>query len=368
MHLPVSSAEVEAALTEAARLLPDTERARHAISLLDGDGDEDFASWCARGMARLLGDAGIVILEPWVLAPLAGDALARLVEDATPIRKALQRAGHELEAAGLPAPLAVKDVYAPLFVRREITGPRERATLAEDGRVRLGRDGPVVDPVEVAKRLRERPDLGSGDVVGRVFVQNRLLPVLAYVGGPTELAYLAQIRAAHEAVGARFPLAVPRPEAAWVDARTEKAVAAFGLTVGEVLASPDRPPPVDERGPGIEAALDAWRTRVIEPPEDLTGEMSRGAESTAALRRAVRRLETAFERASKDVRAARARDAGVGADRWARVREALMPRGRPQERGLSALSVVARHGTEAFREGLRVLDPLAPGYHILHVS
>jgi len=347
--VPVDEVAAKALLAEAGALLPDTDRAREALSLAGGAPvGGDLATWCARSFAALLGDAGIVVLEPQLLLPYAGEVFADLSAEAAPITTALRQGGAALRAAGLAPPLDPPDDYVPLFLRREVGAPRERAPR---------------EP-RLASRLRAEPALAGGDVVGRVFVQNRLLPVLAALGGPTELAYLVQVRAAHEAVGRPFPLAVPRPEATWVDAKTERTASAFGTTVAHLLAEgvPEaRPASATELGD----ALEAWRRRLLEAPRALA---DAGGEVTAALARARGRLEDAWRKAARDLEAAAARDAGVGARRWARLRNVLRPRGRPQERALSAVSLVARLGPEALREGLDGLDPLEPGHHLLRVG
>lgn len=364
MHHPLEAEEVAALSAEVAGILPDTDRARDALAGLDVKDGDDLATWCARAFTALFGDAGLVVLDPLLLLPHAGDALAALLEQAPALAAALGDAGRALGAAGLPAPLEIPPGYVPLFVRDEPDGPRRRVVREHAGRARIeGHDEPV-DVATLAARLRANPVLGSGDVAGRVFVQHRLLPVFAGLGGPTELAYHAQVRAAHAAVGLPYPLALPRPEATWVDARAVRTAHAFGTSIEDLLADgmPGSPP---ETALPLDPDLAAWRARVLDVP---TGLAARSGEVAGAVERGAKRLGDALARVEKDVRAAAARDAGVGADRWTRLENLLRPRGRPQERGLSALSVVARYGVEAFRAGLAGLDPLAPGHHVLRVG
>lgn len=363
VHIPLDGVEVEALRREVAELLPDTDRSRETLALLEPEAGDDLATWCGRVFARILGDVGLVVLEPQHLLPFAGDALAELALESDAIAEALRVAGRALAAARLPVPLEIPDGYMPLFVRSDETGARRRVRRAADG-VRVEGADEVVPLGAFAESLRDSPRLGSGDVVGRVFEQHRLLPVFANIGGPSELAYHAQIRAAHAAVGLRYPLALPRPEATWVDGKSERIAEAFGTSIANLLADG-----VSDKAPSppssVEETLGPWRAQILETPPGLA---EASTEVARALERAHKRLRDAFDRVEKDVRGAAARDAGVGADRWTRLAGTLRPRGRPQERGLSALSVVARHGLEAFRAGLAGLAPLAPGHHVLHVG
>jgi bacillithiol biosynthesis cysteine-adding enzyme BshC len=364
MHLPIDAAEVETFRAEVASLLPDTDRAREALALLDVVEGDDLATWCVRAFTGILGDAGLVVVEPPQLLPYAGDAFAGLLERATPIADALRLAGRALTAAKLPAPLDPPAGYVPLFVRDEAVGVRRRVRLDPHGRVRVDGTDETYDVGAFAARLRAHPELGSGDVVGRVFLQDRLLPVFAAFGGPTELAYHAQVRAAHAAVGLRYPLALPRPEATWVDVRSERTAEAFGSTVADLLAAGVARPPAPTDAP-IDDDVEQWRERVLAVPASLG---ARGGEVERALARARKRLGDLFVKVEKDLRGAADRDRGIGSDRWDRLEAQLRPRGKPQERGLSALSVVARQGVETFRDGLSGLDPLAPGHHVLHTG
>ena len=51
---------------------------------------------------------------------------------------------------------------------------------------------------------------------------------------------------------------------------------------------------------------------------------------------------------------------GRGRARYERLVNALRPLGEPQERVLSPISLIARHGVTALREGLASLDPTGP--------
>lgn len=369
MDLPVAAEEAEALLDAATGLLPDTDRARSVCSSLAPGGETDFGRWGVRSLLALLGDAGLVIVEPPVLLPFAGPALGRLAREAAALRGGVAHTAHLLREAGLPAPIEADHGYVPLFVREEEGGRRLRVRADADGLLRLRDSEGSWTPEDLAAHLEARPTLGSGDAVGRVFVQNSLLPVLAYVGGPTELAYHAQVCAAHRAIGLPYPLAVPRPEATWLDAKAERAASAFDQTLVDVLAAgPSDSPPGHEDDDLLEGALDAWAEGATRLPPLLESRRRESGEGPAALERAVRRLRDAVVREQGAVRAGFARDRGTDAARWVRLQARLFPRGRPQERELSALSLVARHGTDAFRAGLAALDPLADGHHLIHLG
>ena len=354
--LPPPAAQALLASLEAS--LPKSERAAEALALARPPaGPVDLGAWFATMLGRLFGDAGLVVVEPHVVAPWAGPTFAHLVRDAERISSAVAAAGDRLKAAGLPAPLSPSAGTAPLFLRDAERGPRRRVTL-EGSRVLLRGQPVAFDRAALEARVLEHPHLASADAVGRLFVQDALLPVVALVGGPTELAYWSQVRAAATACGEVFPAASPRPQATWTDAKSEEALRAFGLGPAEAIegAEPESPavPPTTRE---LEEALATLR-------EHLRERMKAQPEYT----RSAREAEDALAAAESQWRKMLEERGGRDLARFRRAATLLRPKGEPQERVLSPLSLVARIGLAELRAGLASLDPLASGHQVVHAE
>lgn len=366
MDIELESEEALALAAEVRALLPETERGVAAASMAADGRSGRFDQACLRALLEVFGDSGLIVVEPPVLAPQVGVTYAWLLDHAATIQTAIATCGRELESAGLPAPLAPREGATALFFRERPGGPRLRVGLQRDGTLTL-RDQPVDRSVGALKQLLlDEPMRGSGNVAGRVFVQNRHLPVVAYIAGPTEIAYQAQLRAAHETLGAFFPLALPRPEATWIDAKSASALGSFGRTPADVLAGDLEVPGGTDSA--LDEALERIRARLAALDDEAAALLERGGRGADALRRAFERTTAAWAKAEKAVQAGFEADAGVGRARWERMLGMLRPLGKPQERQLSPWSLVARHGLDAVRRGLEHLDPLAPVHHILHLE
>jgi bacillithiol biosynthesis cysteine-adding enzyme BshC len=357
-HVEVPEEATRALLDDLAACLPPTERAAEALSLFARPPSADVARWFAAVLTRLLGETGLVLLDPEVLAPFSGETLARLARDAPRVAHAIEEGARRLSAEGLSPPLDVDARSTALFLRDGPRGRRLRVRVADDGEGVLLRGEPTsLSLPALAQRLRAQPELGSGDVVGRVLVQNALLPVLVQVGGPAELLYLAQARPAHDALGISFPCAAPRPQATWVEDRVERDLQAFGLTAADVLEGKEPRAAPRESGT-LSAEAGSIRDRIAS-----LAERSEDGPSRRVLDALAGQAGKAAERLA-DLEEERL---GRGRARLERARAALLPRGRPQERVLSPVSLVARHGVMALREGLGAMDPLAPGHHLVRV-
>lgn len=354
----LEAATVARVVDALAAALPATERAAEAVALARPPADADLGRWFATILARVLGDTGLVFVEPYQLAPYAGDVYAMLLERAEAIEAGVRTEGVARRARGELAPLERVPGTAPLFLRDAPGGARGRVTF--DGSSVHVRDRvSTLDRRFLEAVLRREPELASGDVVGRVFVQNALLPVAEIVAGPTELAYLAQIAAGARAIDLPFPIVTPRASALWLDGKSVEGLAAFGFDAVAV-AEGRTSAPRSEGGPdALSASLDDLLKRATEVHEQAAAE--RGADGgVSAVARDLDAVRGGIERAR-----ARRRDEcdallGRGKARYERLVNALRPMGEPQERVLSPLSLIARHGVGALREGLRSLDAAGP--------
>src|SRR5204862_346704 len=72
----------------------------------------------------------------------------------------------------------------------------------------------------------------------RPIVQDALLPVAAYVGGPAELSYFAQLGPVYDHFGLAPPLVMPRARVRVVDARARRLLEELSLSPAD-LALPD---------------------------------------------------------------------------------------------------------------------------------
>src|SRR5207237_4223849 len=70
---------------------------------------------------------------------------------------------------------------------------------------------------ELAQEATASPGRFSPNVLLRPIVQDTLFPTICYVAGPSELAYLGQLRGVYEAFGVPMPLFVPRRSATLLD-------------------------------------------------------------------------------------------------------------------------------------------------------
>ena len=87
---------------------------------------------------------------------------------------------------------------------------------------------------ELQSLLAEHPLDFSPNVLLRPLVQDSLLPTLAYVAGPSELAYLGQAQSLYRALGRPQPVIFPRAAFTLLDSRSERLMEKYKLSSGDV--------------------------------------------------------------------------------------------------------------------------------------
>lgn len=311
--------------------------------------DATVAGAYGAALAELLAPLGILVLDSAhqvvkrAAAPLMLGALARGEE----LEQLLVSQARSLEAGGRAPAVDVGDGAALVFL--EDRHGRDRLVRDGDGfRTRRGGDRfSLADLEAIAER---EPTRLSPNVLLRPVVESRLLPSVAYVAGPGELAYFRLLEVLYGALDVTPQTPVPRWSGAIIEPHVDRILGKFGAAPDEVLRDPAG---LERRV--VEAHLpDLVRDQLerirranaeLYPPlrDPLTGVDPTLVGPWASARRladwAVRDLER------KALARLRAREA-VELGQLARVRGALLPRGAtPQERLLNVTPFLARHGT-----------------------
>ncbi|HKS39159.1 MAG TPA: bacillithiol biosynthesis cysteine-adding enzyme BshC [Blastocatellia bacterium] len=194
-------------------------------SYSDGAG---FAEAFAKLMARLFKDYGVVLMDPLdeelkqVVAPLYSKA----IEKSSEIAEALVERSRELEEAGYHAQVHVSEDMTPLFIMND---GRRLAMTQSEGRFYVKGADRSFDKEELVELARRCPNCFSPNVTLRPVVQDFLLPTAAYIGGPAEIAYFAQIRAVYETLERELPCVLPRASFTIIEGRHQKTLKKHNL-------------------------------------------------------------------------------------------------------------------------------------------
>ena len=170
-------------------------------------------------LQTLTRDFGLIFLDPLdpAIRAIAAPLIAKAVKSSAEIKPRLIERNKQLAAAGYHAQVHV-DAQTSLFF------------LLEKGeRIPVRRKDS--DYSDLADRAAEV----SPNALLRPVMQDYLLPTVAYIGGPGELAYLAQSEVLYDALLGRMPVVMSRAAFTLLDARSAKLLERYKLTVEQVL-------------------------------------------------------------------------------------------------------------------------------------
>ena len=293
---------------------------------------ETLGSAYVRQLRSLLEPLGIAVLDashPTVRR--SGETVLRgALERAEQVERALNARYESIRAGGYTPQVEHLPTLSLVF-----------ATAADGEKQRV--------PTRDAKTLRggQPVETFSPNVLLRPLVERAIMPSAAYLAGPGELAYFAQVSAVAEVLEVPTPLALPRWSATILEPRIERILSRLGVTRDELR---DR------------SSVETRLARIA-LPDELSGSLKRlrrdveadiaaleladrdnivPSASLQGLRRALlHRLERAERRYVAGVKRRETelmRDIGTAAG-------ALYPEGVRQERVLNFVPFIARYGT-----------------------
>jgi bacillithiol biosynthesis cysteine-adding enzyme BshC len=193
---------------------------------------ETFSNAYAKLYARMFGEHGLILLDPSdtelhrIAAPLFVDAMGRAGE----LDDGILARNRELQAGGYHEQVKVTPESTPFFAL--VDGARVPIHRA-NGQFKIGRE--LVSADELQQRIHTAPESFSANVLLRPVLQDYWLPTLAYIGGPAEIAYFAQVAVVYEKLLGRVTPVVSRLSATLIEPRIEKLLSTYQVDLPEIF-------------------------------------------------------------------------------------------------------------------------------------
>ena len=317
---------------------------------------ENVADWFAALLYDLLGDQGLIIIDPLALdiAPLFRPILEAELAKPSASSLAINDAGERLRERGFAPQLGRAEEATNLFLEED----GKRYLLRFDGR-EFYTENNLYTLDELQGILDREPSRLTPAAGLRPVTQDAVLPTAATVVGPGELRYFAQLRGVYEAHDVAMPLIYPRMEVTILEPPVRRILEKYDLSAEAVQTDFDSLYDtllLDLQGHG--EAFEANLEELERLSQDLTAHV-RAIDPT--LERTVERGEAHFRKTVellrfKSARALRKQDT-ITTEQFGRLRAHLLPNGEPQERVLSPFSFFLKLGAKNVIERLLELPP-----------
>ncbi len=142
-----------------------------------------------------------------------------------------ENAGAELLKAGYHVQAEPSDVH--LFLHDGVQ--RFKINVSDNGGFLVNVEKFLKE--ELLKTAENSPEYFSPNVLLRPIVQDVVFPTAAYIAGPGELAYAAELSEMYGYFGVAMPMFVPRHSATFVDFKAEKFLLKENMSVHDLLKS-----------------------------------------------------------------------------------------------------------------------------------
>ncbi len=302
----------------------------------------------ARWMARLFSPWGVILLDPLdrTVEALTRPVFDRALAHAEELRVRLLQRSKALEGAGYHAQVRVTDESTLVFVTRD----GDRLPLQQRAGELLLDGTASVSLADLGAGADDGRFHFSANALLRPIVQDVLLPTLAYVAGPSELAYLGQSQTLYASFGRPQPVIFPRAAFTLVDRRVERILEKYKLDVTDVWEGED----ALRHKIAATGFSEGWAERFEQSEKDLTHLLERLRCDLEALDRTLldtlknieEKMKYQLDRLKgKVTRAALQRSELLSRHEQA-LRKSVMPEKALQERKVSGVSFLGRAGYE----------------------
>lgn len=192
--------------------------------------EDTFVTAFGKFMAGLFKDFGLVLFSPGdpEVKRHAVPFFETILNRQDDLHDKIQSANDAILKAGYHVQVEKKENATHIFYNH-------------DGRRPVMRDGDgftcgekVVTRDELLKCMHDTPELFSPDVMTRPVLQSYLFPTLAQKGGPSEIAYLAQINPIFELFDLPAPCHQARPTLTVLEKRFEKQMEEYGISFDDL--------------------------------------------------------------------------------------------------------------------------------------
>jgi bacillithiol biosynthesis cysteine-adding enzyme BshC len=303
-------------------------------------------------LKKLLAKFDLLFLDPLdpAIRKIGAPLLAKALQLAPELKAQLSQRNQELAAAGYHAQVHV-DAKTSLFFLLE---KGERTQLR-------GKESEYA-------ALADRAEQISPNALLRPVWEDYLLPTVTYVGGPGELAYLAQSEVAYRLLLGRMPVVMSRSGFSLLDARSNKLLTRYRLSLAQTMT------PADALRERIAQALIPEATgrtlatataEITRNLDHLTAQLEAFDPTLAkAVGKSRAKIQYQIEKIGrKTARETLRRDARATADAQY-LANMLYPHRHPQERFYSILPFLAQHGVDLIDRLSDAIEPMCPDHRV----
>ncbi len=325
---------------ELKKLLPDLPS---YLEFIFPSADEILSDWFTRLMYKLFSAHGLVMIEPALFREFQDPILQTELKNPGQSTALLTRQGEHLKQLGY-TPQIVKDSALNFFSLKGLGRQKVSLPLSEG-----------IDYRRVSFALPLRPSL-----------QHQVLPVLAHVCGPGEIAYFAQLKPLQANFGTYLPVIFPRESFTFLENKVTKIVTRWQLDPAALFLSKEDLARRIPLPPDLEKKFSNLRESVNRELSELSGSLEKlQPELLGLLEKTRNNLQDLLQKFESRVKRVGEEREQQGVDQLKMLETHLWPRGNLQERTFNIVYYLARYGLGLLDDLYELSDPFDFRHKIL---
>lgn len=335
-------------LTAVNDALPDTEFKTDIMNLLQSQyvtGDR-FSKAFGGLMHALLSPLPCLFLD-------SGEAMMRsysakfhvqLFTRLNQILQAIRKQSETIQSMNYPLQVPVSEEQTFMYELHD--EKRQRISKLENGMYRIA-DRKTTEK-DLLKNLQGNKIQYDCGVLFRPLIQELMLPNIAYIAGPSEICYWAQLRKAFEVLNIPMPVVYPRISVTIIEKRIQQLMDKLAIDVREVLKSKREIRTriiSDLKEKELNDQIDVKESRILQDLQEyiqLVGDIDPTLGASAE--KVKSKVEYQLQKLKNKSINALEKKYQVHVQQYYKIQESIYPLGQLQERKLNILSYLNRYG------------------------
>ncbi len=318
---------------------------------------------------KLLGDFGVITINPhdtfWKKNSVAFFETA--ISKNEEISQALEKVKSEIEAEGFSPQIATQPENSNLFL---LLVKERHKLICEGENYSLGGREENFTKEELLTLTDVTPNLFVTNVVLRPLYQDFLLPTVAYVGGPSEVAYFAQILKLYPIFEIAEPVIFPRNSVLLLEKRIQRLLGKLGIELIDSFNDENEFVKVilEKLGETPEKMISDFSEKIVEEFSKLKNTLTQidpvlEDMSSKSLEKALHQFNVLGQKAGNSYK----RKNETTVSQAEKISSAIYPNSTPQERVLSLLTFLNKYGLNLTERIAEELDPFSFEMQIFEV-
>lgn len=250
---------------------------------------------------------------------------------------------------------------------------KDRCLLEKNGEGFSIKNGEILFTKEqLLQMAKETPEQLSNNVVTRPLMQELLFPVLAFISGPGEIAYWAELKKVFELFLIKMPPIVPRLNITFVERGIETDLQEVDLTLETVLTEGTEKSIVQYLESVKDHTLDdlfqTMKTDLLKNHQQLSQYMvNRDKGMELLLKKNLFFLEQQLEFLNKKIEARTKEKYDIVVRKYERIQQSLYPLHSPQERIWNIFYYLNKYGPNFVQEVMRLSFSFDNKHKVIYV-